>query len=488
MLSIISRFRTRSAPRSSLPWTLAIVSLGLFMTTLDNLVVTTALPSIRRSLGASIQSLEWTVNAYTLTFAVLLLTGAALGDRFGRRRMFAVGLTLFTAASAAAALATTTDALIAARALQGFGAAIVLPLTLTLLSEAVAPERRGLALGIWGGVSGLGVAIGPLIGGAVVSGISWHWIFWVNVPVGLVLVPLALTRLTESRGPAPSLDLRGLALIGPGLLGITHGAIRGQALGWTSATILTSFAVGIAFVIAFVAWELRAPAPMLPVRFFRSRGFAATNGLSFAMFFGVFGAIFLLAQFFQTTQGYSPLQAGLRTLPWTGMPMIVAPIAGVLSDRIGPRPLMAVGLALQAAAIGWLAVIITPHVAYGRLIIPFILAGTGMALVFAPSANAVLSAVRAQEAGQASGAANAIRELGGVIGVAVLASVFSAHGSYVSPQAFTDGLTAALPVGAVVLAVGALIALLVPKLAPAGSGERAEVGVGAGAAEGAAAA
>jgi EmrB/QacA subfamily drug resistance transporter len=470
-MSISSRFRTRSAPRPrprpSLPWTLAIVSIGLFMTTLDNLVVTTALPSIRRSLGASIQSLEWTVNAYTLTFAVLLPTGAALGDRFGRRRMFAVGLTLFTAASAAAALATATDALIAARALQGFGAALVLPLTLTLLSEAVAPERRGFALGIWGGVSGLGVAIGPLIGGAVVSGISWHWIFWVNVPVGLVLVPLALTRLTESRGPAPSLDLRGLALIGPGLLGITYGAIRGQALGWTSATIMTSFAVGIAFVIAFVAWELRAPAPMLPMRFFRSRGFAATNGLSFAMFFGVFGGIFLLAQFFQTTQGYSPLQAGLRTLPWTGMPMIVAPIAGVLSDRIGPRPLMAVGLALQAAAIGWLAVIITPHVAYGHLIIPFILAGTGMALVFAPSANAMLSAVRPQEAGQASGAANAIRELGGVIGVAVLASVFSAHGSYVSPQAFTDGLTAALPVGAVVLAVGALIALLVPKLAPA---------------------
>jgi EmrB/QacA subfamily drug resistance transporter len=467
MLSVISRSRTRSAPTPSLPWTLAIVSIGLFMTTLDNLVVTTALPAIRRSLGASIQSLEWTVNAYTLTFAVLLLTGAALGDRFGRQRMFALGLTLFTAASAAAALATTTDALIAARALQGFGAAIVLPLTLTLLSEAVAPERRGMALGIWGGVSGLGVAIGPLVGGAVVSGISWHWIFWINVPVGLVLVPLALTRLTESRGPAPSLDLRGLALIGPGLLGITYGAIRGQALGWTSATILISFAVGIGFVIAFMAWELRAPAPMLPMRFFRSRGFAATNGLSFAMFFGVFGAIFLLAQFFQTTQGYSPLQAGLRTLPWTGMPMIVAPIAGVLSDRIGPRPLMAVGLALQAAAIGWLAVIITPHVAYGHLIIPFILAGTGMALVFAPSANAVLSAVRPQEAGQASGAANAIRELGGVIGVAVLASVFSAHGSYVSPRAFTDGLTAALPVGAVVLAVGALIALPVPKLAPA---------------------
>ena len=488
-MTLASRFlRRRPASKPSLPWTLAIVSVGLFMTTLDNLVVTTALPSIRRSLGASIQSLEWTVNAYTLTFAVLLLTGAALGDRFGRRRMFAIGLSLFTAASAAAALSASTDALIAARALQGFGAAIVLPLTLTLLSDAVPPARRGMALGIWGGVSGLGVAIGPLVGGAVVSGISWHWIFWINVPVGLVLVPLALTRLTESRGPAPSLDLRGLALVGPGLLGITYGAIRGQALGWTSATILTSFSVGIAFVIAFVAWELRAPAPMLPMRFFRSRTFAATNGLSLAMYFGVFGSIFLLAQFFQTTQGYSPLQAGLRTLPWTGMPMIVAPIAGVLSDRIGPRSLMAAGLALQAVAIAWLGAIITPGVAYGRLVVPFVLAGTGMALVFAPSANAVLSSVRPDEAGQASGATNAIRELGGVIGVAVLASVFSANGSYASPQAFTGGLTAAIPIGAVVLAIGALLALLVPRLAPARAEEQERARARAGTAEGAVAA
>lgn len=443
-------------------WTLAIVSVALFMVVLDNLVVSVALPTIHRDLGASIQSLEWTVNAYTLTFAVLLLTGAALGDRFGRRRMFVIGLSVFTAASAAAALSTSTHALIAARAVQGFGAAIILPLTLTLLSEAVPAERRGMALGIWGGVSGLGVALGPLIGGAVVTGISWHWIFWINVPVGLVLVPLALTRLSESHGPAASLDLPGLALAGPGLLGITYGAIRGQALGWTSAVILGSLFGGIAFLIAFVRWEQRAPAPMLPMRFFRSRAFAATNGLSFAMFFGVFGAIFLLAQFFQTTQGYSPLEAGLRTLPWTGMPMIVAPIAGILSDRIGTRPLMASGLALQAIAIGWLALIITPHVAYSHLIVPFVLAGTGMALVFAPSANAVLGSVRPEDAGQASGATNAIRELGGVIGVAILASVFSANGSYASPHAFTSGLTAALPIAAIVLGIGALLALQVP--------------------------
>ena len=443
-------------------WTLAIVSIALFMTTLDNLVVSTALPSIRASLGASIESLEWTVNAYTLSFAVLLLTGAALGDRFGRRRMFVIGVGAFTVSSAAAALAPSTTALVAARALQGAGAALVLPLTLTLLSEAVDESKRGLALGIWSGVSGLGVALGPLVGGIVVAGLSWEYIFWINVPVGLALIPLAARQLDESFGPDRHLDLPGLALAGAGLLGVVFGIVRGQALGWTSAPIVASLTVGVLLLAAFVAWELRSPAPMLPMRLFKSRAFAATNGVSLAMFFGAFGSIFLLAQFFQTAQGYSPLEAGLRTLPWTAMPIFVAPVAGILSDRIGSRPLMATGLALQSIAIAWLAVISEPTLAYSAVIVPFVLAGTGMALVFAPAANAVLGSVAPAEAGKASGATNAIRELGGVLGVAVLASVFSANGSYESPAAFSDGVTAALPIGAAVLAVGALIALLVP--------------------------
>jgi EmrB/QacA subfamily drug resistance transporter len=445
-------------------WTLAIVSIALFMTALDNLVVGVALPSIRVDLGGSIESLEWTVNAYTLAFAVLLITGAALGDRFGRKRMFIIGLSIFTTASAAAALAPGIDALIAARAIQGLGAAIVLPLTLTLLSEAFPASKRGLALGIWAGVSGLGVALGPFVGGAVVEGIAWQWIFWLNVPIGIVLVPVAWARLTESRGPGKTLDLPGLALVGSGLFGLTFGIVRATALGWTSTTVVASIASGVALLAAFLWWENRAPAPMLPLRFFRSRAFAATNGVSFSMFFGVFGSIFLLSQFFQTGQGYGPLEAGLRTLPWTGMPMLVAPIAGLLSDRIGSRPLMVAGLALQSVALFWLAAVSSPEVAYSSLVIPFALAGTGMALVFAPSANAVLSAVRPEEAGQASGATNAIRELGGVMGVAVLASVFSANGSYASPQAFSDGVVAALPVGAAVLALGAVVALLVPGL------------------------
>jgi EmrB/QacA subfamily drug resistance transporter len=443
-------------------WTFAIVSVALFMVVLDNLVVTTALPSIRADLGATIQSLEWTVNAYTLSYAVLLLTGAALGDRFGRRRMFVIGLGMFTLASAAAALAPTTAALITARAVQGVGAAIVTPLTLTLLADVFPPDKRGLAIGAWSGVSGLGIALGPLVGGAVVDGISWHWIFWINVPIGLALLPLAARRLAESHGPARSLDLPGLGLASAGLLGIVYGIVRGAELGWTSATVLGSLIAGAVLVAAFLAWEARAPQPMLPLRFFRSRGFAAVNGVSLAMYFGVFGSIFLLAQFFQVTQGYSPLEAGLRTLPWTIMPMFVAPIAGLLSDKIGSRPLMATGLTLQAAAIAWLASVSTPTVPYSELVIPFIMAGTGMALVFAPAANAVLNSVRPEEAGQASGATNAIRELGGVLGVAVLATVFAHNGSYASPAAYTDGMTSAIWVGAAVLLAGALAALLVP--------------------------
>jgi len=446
-------------------WTFAVVSTALFMVVLDNLVVTTALPSIRADLGATIENLQWTVNAYTLTFAVLLLTGAALGDRFGRKRMFTIGVSLFTVASAAAALAPTTEALIAARAVQGAAAASVLPLTLTLLSEAFPAGRRGLVLGLWSGLSGLAVALGPLIGGAVVDGISWHWIFWINVPIGIVLVPLAIRFLTESHGPAKHLDMPGLALGGLGLLGVVYGIVRGNELGWTSTEILGSLIAGVALVAAFVAWELRAPHPMLPMRFFRSRTFAAANGVGFVMSFGVFGSIFLLAPFLQVTQGLSPLEAGIRTLPWTAMPMLIAPWAGILSDRIGSRPLMATGLALQAGALAWLASISVPDVAYSSLVIPFAMAGAGMALVFAPSANAVLGSVDQRAAGQASGATNAIRELGGVMGIAVLASVFSAHGSYASPQAYTDGMVSAVWVGAAVLAAGALVALLIPRVA-----------------------
>jgi EmrB/QacA subfamily drug resistance transporter len=443
-------------------WTFVITSIALVMVTLDNLVVTTAIPVIRKDLHASLQSLEWTVNAYTLTFAVLLLTGAALGDRFGRRRLFVIGLGIFTAASAFAALAPSIEVLNVARALQGVGGAIVTPLTLTILSAAVPAERRGLALGAWGGIGGLAVALGPLVGGAVVQGISWQWIFWLNVPIGLVLIPLAWRRLEESRGPNASLDLRGLALVSTGLLGIVWGLVRGNSVGWGSPEIVGALAVGATFVVLFVLWELRAAAPMLPMRFFRNRTFAFANLASLLMFFGMFGSIFLLAQFFQTVQGYSPFGSGLRILPWTAMPIFIAPIAGALSDRIpGPR-IMGVGLALQAIGLGWIAAISTPTVPYVDLVAPFTLSGIGMALFFAPVANVVLGTVRPQEEGQASGANNAIRELGGVFGVAVLASIFSSRGGYGTGASFVAGLTPAVWVGAAVVGVGALVALAIP--------------------------
>ena len=443
-------------------WTLGIVSIGLFMVVLDNLVVSIALPSIHRDLGASIQTLEWTVNAYVLSYAVLLLTGAALGDRFGRKRMFIAGLTLFTVSSAAAALAPTIGLLIAARATQGVGAAIVTPLTLTLLADAFPPERRGIAIGVWSGISGIAVALGPLVGGGVVQLSSWHWIFWINVPIGLVVVPLAASRLAESHGPARRLDLRGLLLSSAGLFGIVYGLVRAQSQGWTSAEVLVALAVGVLLVLVFVRSELRTSEPMLPLSFFASRGFTVTNAVSLAMYFGMFGSIFFLSQFLQNVLHNTPFQAGVKLLVWTGAAMVVSPLAGFFSERYGSRPFMVAGLTLQATALGWLAVLAGVHMSYVSMIGPFLLAGSGMSLVFAPAANAVLASVRTTEAGQASGATNAIRELGGVLGVAVLATVFTSHGSYASPQDFVNGLVPAMWAGTAVLGGGALIAAAFP--------------------------
>ncbi len=458
-------------------WTLGIVSTALFMVVLDNLVVSIALPSIHRDLGASIQALEWTVNAYVLAYAVLLLTGAALGDRFGRKRMFLAGLSLFTAASAAAALAPSTELLVAARAVQGMGAAMVTPLTLTLLAEAFPAARRGMALGVWSGVSGSAVALGPLVGGAVVQSISWHWIFWINVPIGLVLLPLAAARLRESHGPNGTLDLRGLALASAGAFGIVFGIVRAQSLGWTSTTILASLSAGAVLLALFVAWERRVSEPMLPMSFFSRRAFAVTNFASLTMYFGMFGSIFFLSQFMQDVLRNSPLEAGLKILVWTGATMVVAPFAGVFSQRFGSRPFMLSGLALQAGALAWLASILSTDTPYGEMIVPFIMAGAGMALVFAPSANAVLSAVRADQAGQASGATNAIRETGGVLGVAVLATIFTHAGGYGSPQAFVNGLQPALWVAVAMLGAGTLAVLALPFSTKAGVTEPAADGV-----------
>jgi EmrB/QacA subfamily drug resistance transporter len=439
---------TARSPRTGA--TLAIVSLALFMVVLDNLIVTVALPAIRADLGASLQSLEWTINAYTLAFAVTLIPGAALGDRFGRKRLFLTGLALFTLSSAAAALAPDTTAL---------GAA----LTLTLLADAFPAQKRGAALGIWSGISGTGIALGPLVGGAVVEGISWHWIFWINVPIGLALLPVAAMLLRESHGPSNRIDLPGVTLAAGGLFALVFGLVRGQGEGWTNPIILAALTAGVALLAAFVAWERRAEDPMVPMELFRNRTFTITNGVSFFMYFGTFGSIFLLTQVLQNIMGYSPFQAGLRMLFWTGASMIVAPIAGILSERYGARNFMAAGLALQASALAWFAATASTTMTFGQVLPAFVMAGTGMALVFAPSASALLSVVTPAMAGKASGTNNAIREVGGVFGVAVLSTIFSQSGSLSSAKAFVDGVVPSLWVGASVVAVGAVVALLIPR-------------------------
>lgn len=451
-----------TARRGGAVWALVITSVAGFMAALDNLVVTTALPSIRDDLGGALHDLEWTVSAYTLTFAVLLMTGAALGDRFGRRRLFLTGLTIFTGASAAAALAPGIDSLIAARAVQGVGAAIMMPLTLTLLTAAVPAARRGMAYGIWGAVNGLAVASGPLIGGSLTEHVSWQWIFWLNVPLGLALLPLARLRLAESHGAGTRLDIPGTLLASGGLFGVVYGLVRGPSDGWTDALVLLALFAGSALLAAFVLYSTRAKNPMLPMRLFRSRAFSGINAASLLMFLGMFGSIFLLSQYMQGVLGYSPTEAGLRMLPWTGMPMLVAPIAGILSDRIGGRPVVATGLFFQAAGLAYMASVVTVDASYGSQLPGLILSGIGMGLFFAPASNLVMSSVRSSEQGIASGANNALREVGGALGIAVMASIFSAQGGYETGQSFVDGLQPALVTGAGVVAAAGVAALLIP--------------------------
>ncbi|HWE64160.1 MAG TPA: DHA2 family efflux MFS transporter permease subunit [Chloroflexota bacterium] len=442
--------------RGTRTWVLALTSVASFMVALDALVVATALSTIRRDLGASIETLEWTVNAYTLSLAVLLMTAAALGDRFGRRRMFVAGLGLFVTASAACALAPNVGWLIVARAVQGGGAALVMPLAMALLSAAYPPALRGKALGIFSGVTGLAVLSGPVVGGAITQGIAWQWIFWLNVPIGLLAMPLVRRRIPESFGPRTALDIRGLALVTGAALGVVWGLVRGNSAGWGSLEVVAALAAGFLLTVAFVAWELRAREPMLPMRFFRSRAFSAGNAASFFSFASLFGSLFFFAQFLQNTHGYKPLDAGLRLLPWTATVFIVAPIAGSLVNRIGERSLMVGGLLLQAVGMAWIALIASPHLAYAALVAPLIVAGCGVSMAMPATQNAVINSVAANEIGKASGAFQMLRQLGGVFGIAILATVFARAGSYASAQAFSDGFARAIGVSAALSLLGAV--------------------------------
>jgi EmrB/QacA subfamily drug resistance transporter len=452
-------------PRHARTWVLALTSAASLMVALDALVVTTALSAIRVDLGASLEQLEWTINAYTLSLAVLLMTGAALGERFGRRRAFVGGIALFTAGSAACALAPGVGWLIAARVVQGAGAALVMPLALALLSAAYPPERRAAALGIFSGVTGLAVLGGPVVGGAITQGIAWQWIFWLNVPLGLLLAPLARTRLAESRGPAARIDLPGLVLVTGAAFGLVWGLVRGNAAGWGAAQVVGALAGGAALLAAFVAWERRAAEPMLPLRLFGARAFAAGNAAGLCLFGSIFGSVFFMAQFLQTAQGDGPFEAGVRLLPWTATLFVVAPVAGARIRRVGERPLVAGGLALQAMGMAWIALEADPGLAYGAFAIPLVVAGAGASMAIPAAQSAVVGAVAPADIGRASATFSALRQLGGALGVAMLVAVFAGAGGYGSPKAFSEGFGPAVGVAAALSLTGVVAGLALPRRA-----------------------
>jgi EmrB/QacA subfamily drug resistance transporter len=444
-------------------WVLALTATAALMVALDQLVVATALNAIRDDLHASIETLDWTVNSYSLSFAVLLITGAALGDRFGRRRLFVVGLALFCLASAACALAPNTALLITARTVQGVGSALVMPLAVSLLTAAYPVERRGPVVGIFMAITGLAVVGGPVVGGAVTDGIAWQWIFWINVPIGAVLIPLAMRRIDESRGERTRPDLTGLALVSAAMLGVVWGLIRAEAAGWSSAEVLTTLIGGGVLGIAFVRWELRVREPMLPMHLFRVRAYSAGNGAMLILTASLVGAVFLLAQYLQISLGYGPLETGLRFMPWTGTLFVVAPLAGVLSDRLGSRPLLVTGLTLQGVGLAWVAYNVAQANPYTSSIAALIISGCGTSMALPSGQNAVMNSVPAIYLGKASGTFNSVRQLGGVLGIAVLSAVFAASGGYASPQNFRDGVAPALVVAAALALAGALVGALIPR-------------------------
>ncbi|HEX8007711.1 MAG TPA: MFS transporter [Trebonia sp.] len=438
-------------------WTLILTSVAALMTTLDLLVVVTALNTIKLHLGASIAELDWTVNAYTLMVAVLLLTAAAAGDRLGRRRVLVAGLALFTVSSAACALAPSIGALIGARAVQGIGTAMVLPQALSLVSAAFPPETRGRAMGIFAGITGLATLGGPVIGGAVAQGLAWQWIFWLNVPIGIALIPLTRRHVAESFGPRTPLDVTGLALSGAAVFGLVWGLVRGNAVGWGSPQVFGPLAAGAALLAVFAGWERRARSPMVPVSLFRNGPFISANASGFLMTGAMFGTVFFLAEDLQAGLGEGPLTAGARMLPLTMALFVVAPVAGRLVGRLGERPIVLTGVVAQAAGFGWMAL----HASggYPALVPAMVLAGAGISAALPAAQNAAVGAVPREAIGVASGVFNAMRQLGGTFGIAIASVVFADAGGLASPAAVSHGFRAALTATAAISAVGALAGL-----------------------------
>jgi EmrB/QacA subfamily drug resistance transporter len=454
------------APRSHPAWTIALTSVAFFMVNLDFLVVITALPRIGRDLGANLDTLQWTINAYSLAWAAAITTAAALGDRFGRRRVFTIGLAVFFLSSAACALAPNGQVLILARVFQGAGAGIIMPLSLTILTSAFPPERRGAMVGIWGGLAGIAVAAGPLIGGAVTQGLSWQWIFWVNVPIGIVALVLALIRLPESKGVRAPLDLPGVVLVSTAAVAIIFGLVRGPDVGWSNLQTILSLGLGAVLLVSFVLWELRAASPTIPMDFFRNATFSAANATGFFMIGSLTAAAFLVAQYFQIARGESPLDAGLHVLPWTVTPLVVAPLAGALSDRIGRRPLLVTGTSLQGAGFLLFAAAASSGFQYWPSILALVVAGIGISMALPVAPTAIVSAVAPVNMGKASAVNSMLQRFGSAFGVAVATAVVTANGGLESPAAFTAGFRPALVVVGGLSLLGALSALCVPGRSP----------------------
>ncbi len=453
--------------RPKLGAVLGLTSAAYFMAVLDALVVVTALPSIGRDLHAGLQTLQWTVNAYGIAIAAGIITAAALGDRFGRRRVFLAGIALFTAASAACGVAGDSGVLIAAGALQGLGGAATITVSLTILTDAFPPERRGAVVGMYGGLAGLATACGPLIGGAVIQGLDWHWIFWINVPIGVLTAALSARLLPESHGPRERLDVPGVALMSAGSVSLIWGLVRSGAIGWSSLEVLGTLVGGVALLAAFVAWETVAAAPMIPLRLFRRRSFAFGSATQFLMSGSIFAAAFLIIQYVQIARGYSPVMTGVRLLPWLVTPILVSPLAGSLGDRIGPRPLIVVGLTLQAAGFAWIAFHVGAGLSYLELAASLLLAGIGISMALPTAPTAVLSAVDRVEIGKASGMAMTMQRFGAVFATATATAIFSGSGGLGSPAAVVAGLKPALAACAGISLLGALVSLGIASRSPA---------------------
>jgi len=459
---------TKTLARTHLGWVLGLTSTAYFMVVLDSVVVATALPRMQRDLHAGLASLQWTLTAYNIAFAAGIITAAALGDRFGRRRVFTIGLALFTVASAACAVAPDVSALIAARTVQGLGGAVVLPLSLTILTTAFPAERRGMIVGAYGGLAGLAVAMGPIVGGAVTQGIDWHWIFWINVPIGVVALPLAMRLLPESRGAQERLDLLGVVLLTGSVVAIVWALVRAGQAGWASPEIIGCLVSGAALLLAFATWEQHVSEPMVPLRLFRSRAFAVGNATSFLMTGAIFAAGVFVTQEFQLARGYSPVSAGLRLLPFFATPMFISPVAGAVSDRIGRRPVMVTGLFLQAAGFAWVAITGSLSASWVELDIALLVAGVGVSMALPTVPTAVLNAVAPRELGKASGINYMMQRFGAVFAVAVASAVFAAYGNLRTPAGVTDGFKPALAACAGFALLAALGALTItpPKERP----------------------